>query len=221
MKHSSLVKYVIIFVVGFGLGVSLYYLAARSDQSETQRVIDTNSYQQETEYSCGGAVIKTLLDYFNRLNGRSEAEISKALGTGFGPPNPGTHPDQMLEFLKADGFEVVSGENASMDLVYHYLDQNVPVIALDSTWGGHWRLIVGYDFNGDKKKWENNDVIFADPEHKTVEPNVDNEKGLITENESRFFYEWYENRLFERPREKFYVVAYPSDMIIVPYRKNT
>jgi hypothetical protein len=175
-------------------------------------------YQQETEYSCGGSVLKTLLDYYELLGGRSEADLSKALKTGFGPPNPGTHPDEMVKTLEHEGLEVKFGEHCSLEEIYHYIGQDIPVIALDSTWGGHWRIIIGYDFHGSYDRWEDNELFFADPEYRVIEANVDNLAGITTENESRFFYEWYENRLFEKNRENFCIVAYPQNTRIISFK---
>lgn len=215
-------KRIVLAFVILALGVLSGFVVGRfwcddASSSSTAKILPLKVYQQETEYSCGGASIKALLDYYGMLGGRSESDISRDLGTRFETPNPGTHPDGVVAYLKALGLIVESGENGSMDMIYHYLDQRVPVVVLDSTWGGHWRVLIGYDFHGDRAKWEDNDVFFADPEYRAIEPIVDRSTGVLTENESRFQYEWYENRLFEKPRESFYVVAYPAEWNVEPF----
>ena len=201
----------------FALGMPRQNVSVGLAPSATRHLIPMKIYQQETEYSCGGATLKTLLNYYGLLHGRTESDISRSLGTGFGPPHPGTHPDRMAKFLKEEDFRVESGENGSLELINHYVNQNIPVIVLDNTWGGHWRMIIGYDYHGDKESWEDNDVFFADPEYRSAEPNVYRNIGITMENESRFDYEWYENRLFERQREKYYIVAYPPDRNVAAF----
>jgi predicted double-glycine peptidase len=227
MKSKIKVLLLIAFGVVIGFSVSVYYPTSASyirrqtqEQSSTRFLIPMKVYQQETEYSCGGAVVKSLLDYYGLLNGRSESDLSKLLKTGFDEENKGTHPDNMVQVLKDEGLEVISGEGGNLELIYHYLKQGAPIIVLDSTWGAHWRTIVGYDDHGNYEKWEDNDLIIADPEHKPIEANIDNKTGLMTENEWRFAMEWFENRIFERPRDGFYIVAYPKEKSVVMFEKK-
>ena len=200
-------------VAGAGIAalVTAKYASGPSDffSSSTRKIIPVRSFQQETEYSCGGAVAKAILDYYGTLRGRSEAELSQALRTGMSSDHPGTRPDDFVAFLRSEGFNVSAGEKGSLDLIYHYLDQAVPVIVLDSSWGGHWRLIVGYDWHGDRESWEDNVLFFVDPEQRALEPDIDRRTGIMMENESRFDSEWYENRLFDHDFMKYFIIAHP------------
>lgn len=182
-----------------------------------EKLIYLKVYQQETQFSCGAAIVKTLLDYYGRLKSMSEAEICIKLGTRFEDPHLGTHPDKMVSFLKSEGLIVESGENAGMKLLYHYIDQNIPVIVLDSTWGGHWRMVVGYGRQIDQVQAGNRDIYIADPEFETSSQKFSDYNGVVIENENQFCAKWFEDSLYERARDRYYIVAYPADGNIVQY----
>ncbi len=194
-----------------------------SDKSipQSKMLIHMKVYHQETEYSCGAAVIKTLLDYYSILRNRSEADICDKLGTRFEAPHQGTHPDKMVRYLRDEGLNVEFGENKEIALIYHYIDQGLPVIVLDSTWGGHWRMIVGYDSPDNQRQDTVRNIFIADPVYKTINQVSNSCKGIMQEKEDQFYAKWFEDTLFERVRRRFYVVAYPRNKEIVRYNDNT
>jgi hypothetical protein len=173
----------------------------------SRKILPLQVIQQETDYSCGGACALMLLDYYGILDGRSECEISHMLGTRFCHPMPGTHPDSMVEFLRSEGLMVLASEGGTLELIYDSIDDGHPVLVLDSSWGGHWRLVVGYEIPEGIDDWRRNRLLFADPEWQIDLPTIDRRTGITIQNARQFFKQWYENRLFNRAWERFYVLA--------------
>lgn len=174
-------------------------------------------YRQETEFSCGAAVLRSLFDYYEILRDRSEAEICKTLETRFENPHPGTHPDKMIKCLEENGLSVESGENADINLICHYIDQNIPVIVLDSSWGGHWRMVIGYGRHNLFPLSGVRDIYIADPEPETTSQKSLDHEGVVVENEQQFCSKWFERSLYERARNRYYIVGYPNDRNIALY----
>lgn len=172
-----------------------------------RKLLPLKMIQQETDFSCGGASARMLLDYFGLLRDRTEDEISAWLGTRFEEPYPGTHPDRMIEFLRSEELAVISGENGTLEMIYDAIDEGSPVMVLDSTWGGHWRLITGYEICDGVDDWMRNKLYIADPEYRMDIPTIDNRTGITVQNARQFYKQWYENRLFERTWERFYIIA--------------
>ena len=211
-------KYLLCIALGIGLGGLATFTLSQSSPctgptahpSPTRKLLPVKVFQQETEYSCAGAVARSLLDSYGLLKGRGEAELNAALKTGMTEDHPGTSPENFVHFLKQEGLAVAAGEHGSIARIHQFLDQGIPVIVLDSSWGGHWRLVIGYDQHGNPDRWEANELFFADPEFRQFEPNIERPSGIMSENESRFEYEWYENRLFSRSYERYFIVASPK-----------
>lgn len=175
----------------------------------SRRLLPLQVIQQETDFSCGGACALMLLEYYGLLDGRNECEISHMLGTRFCHPRPGTHPDSMVEFLRSEGFMVMASEGGTLELIYDSIDDGQPVLVLDSTWGGHWRLVVGYETPEGEGNWRRDKLLFADPEWQIDVPTIDRRTGITVQNARQFFKQWFENRLFERAWERFYILATP------------
>ena len=57
------------------------------------------------------------------------------------------------------------------DLIINALKENKPVIIGDSEWGGHWRVIIGYDDMGDENRA--NDVLIVADSYDITDHNQD------------------------------------------------
>lgn len=186
----------------------------------TNNLLKMKVFSQETDFTCGGSIIKTLLNYYGILGDKTEHEISIGLNTGTKQPNLGTHPDDMVEYLRSEGLQVISSENGTIELLRHCINQGVPVIVLDSKWGGHWRMVIGYNFHSNLNNEEEDYLFFADPAYKDIESNIDCMPGTVTETSRNFYDEWYECMLFEKRRNRFYIAAYPKTKIFIQYNKR-
>jgi|GEM_PF-5956241 len=163
--------------------------------------------QQRTDFTCGPACARMLLKYHGRLAGRSERQLAYELGTRFGWPQPGTHPEAMVRFLRAEGFGVEWGEYGELELLYEAIDAGMPALILDSTWGGHWRIVAGYELYPGPDSWVRDTLYVADPEFRIESPAFDPCTQLTMQNARMFYRQWYENRLYARARERFYVIV--------------
>lgn len=158
------------------------------------------AFQQTTDYTCGPASVVTLLSYYG-IKG-DEMTIAKEMGTS---TTCGTSPDQMVAWLKANGFRVDSGQGGTLDLLRKNLDAKIPALVEWSDWGGHWVVVIGYDTRNTADL--NDDVIiFADP----YDRHDDRMDGIDWFNAQRFYYMWYDARLFGKLINRFYVIAVPE-----------
>lgn len=160
-------------------------------------LLDVNSYQQTTDYSCGPAAMISLLRYLGRDG--DEMTIVNEMGTS---TTTGTNPEQMVAWMNAHWFIASWHEEGSLEMIRENLSNNIPTLIEWSDWGGHWVLVVGYDTR-------NNDVlsddviIFADP----YDYHDDSRDGLTWFNAERFYYMWYDARLFGRLMKRIYIEA--------------
>ena len=70
---------------------------------------------------------------------------------------------------------------------------NTPIIVENVDWGGHWRVIMGYDSMGTKHTGD--DVLFMADPFDTSDHLQDGYNILSAE---RFFYMWFDSQLFSK-----------------------
>jgi ABC-type bacteriocin/lantibiotic exporter with double-glycine peptidase domain len=97
---------------------------------------------QKNNFSCGEAVITSLLQYHN----------CKIPRFTFSSEIDGTSPRTIEHQLRLQGFYVVSG-NFGWELTKHYIRKNIPIIVCMD---GHWQIIVGI---------ESRSVVIMNPSH--------------------------------------------------------
>ena len=165
-------------------------------------LLDVDSYQQTTEYSCGPSAVVTLLDYFGKQG--DEMTIVEEMGTS---TTTGTTPQQMANWLDAHGFDVSWHENGNLDTLTNNLKKQIPTLVEWSDWGGHWVLVVGYDTRNTETIWDDV-IIFADP----YDRHDDNMDGLTWFNAGRFYYMWYDALLFGTVMRQVYITATPEKL---------
>lgn len=165
-------------------------------------LLDVDSYQQTTEYSCGPSAVVTLLDYFGKQG--DEMTIVEEMGTS---TTTGTTPEQMANWLDAHGFDASWHENGNLDTLTNNLKKQIPTLVEWSDWGGHWVLVVGYDTRNTETIWDDV-IIFADP----YDRHDDNMDGLTWFNAGRFYYMWYDALLFGTVMRQVYITATPEKL---------
>ncbi|NOU47830.1 MAG: hypothetical protein HOO86_12315 [Bacteroidales bacterium] len=178
-----------------------YYVLNIKDFPTTGKILlNVNSYQQTTDYSCGPAAIISLLRFLGHDG--NEMTIVNEMGTS---TTTGTNPEQMVAWMNDHRFIASWHEEGSLELIRENLSNNIPTLIEWSDWGGHWVLVVGYDTR-------NNDllsddvIIFADP----YDYHDDSRDGLTWFNAERFYYMWYDARLFGRLMKRIYIDAKPK-----------
>jgi hypothetical protein len=177
-----------------------YYV---QDISKTTSVgktlLKVNSFQQTTEYSCGPAAVLSLLHHYGRSG--EELRIAEEMGTS---TQTGTTPEQMSNWLNNNGFQASWHEEGSLEMIRENLANNVPTLLEWSDWGGHWVLVVGYDTRN-TESISDDVIIFADP----YDRHDDAKDGLTWFNAERFYYMWYDAKLFGRYMSRVYLRARP------------
>lgn len=179
--------------------------------STTDRIILTHypTYQQTTEYSCGAASALTVLNYFGDKN-FDEPTLMKLLET---KPQVGTSLGNLVKFFKSIGWEVQSSlaappfeEYEFQKFVVENLSAGKPIIVENVEWGGHWRVIIGYDSLGTSELYDDV-LIFADP-YDTSDHNQD---GYTIGSLDRFFYMWFDHCMLpENERNQAWLIAIPK-----------
>ncbi|EEX49210.1 hypothetical protein GCWU000246_00296 [Jonquetella anthropi E3_33 E1] len=193
------------------------------------------TYQQTRPYSCASAVALMVLEHFGRSDWE-ELEIADVMASYHGLPPETRRPvpvSDLARFFLDLGWKVSSNVEytkpfdaeeltrpwllspyASFPSERHFsrfcrwcLRHNWPMMVENIDWGGHWRLIVGYDTMG-TETLADDVLILVDP-HDTADHCQD---GFVVEHLEKFFHTWYDIFVME-PHERLqpWVVAYPSE----------
>ncbi|MBF0314920.1 MAG: C39 family peptidase [Oligoflexia bacterium] len=171
-------------------------------------LLHSYSYQQTTDYTCGPASLVTLLHYYGFYG--DELMIATEMGTrDRSHKNPGTSPQQMVDWLETHGFSVVWGEEATGDreglrIIRESLINRNPILVEWIDWGGHWALVVGY-LSGGKSDGSEDTIILADP----AAHYNGNKSGLTYANAERFYSMWFDAFCFEKIMRRTYIIATP------------
>ena len=160
-------------------------------------MLNVNSYQQTTEYTCGPASVISLLRFYGRDG--NEMSIANEMGTS---TTNGTTPEQMTNWLNNNGFTASWQQYGSLDTLRNNLAANKPTLVEWSDWGGHWVLVIGYDTRGTSDLMDDV-IIFADP----YDRHDDNLDGVTWFNAQRFYYMWYDALLFGSTMKRIYISA--------------
>ena len=182
-------------------------------KNSRNRVILTRypTYQQTRENTCGPAAALTVLYWFGVKN---YTEASLALEMKTQPYPIGTSPDNMLNFFKSLGWETNSSlthqrftsYEAFMDFVIAQIKAGTPIMVENVYWGGHWRVIIGYDTMGTKSTLDDV-LIMADP-YDTCDHKQD---GYTFENGENFYAMWFDHSMLpENQRIQPFIIARPK-----------
>lgn len=166
------------------------------------------TYEQTTEYTCGPAAALTVLYYYGDM-AHTEKELAEAMKTR---PYPyGTNPRDMAAGLRSLGYTVRTSVEekpfatyeAFRDFLVSELKNGHPVLVENVEWGGHWRVVIGYDDMGTSEVLDDT-LIFADP-YDTSDHQMD---GYTIGNGERFYEMWFDYALFsEEQRNQPWVIV--------------
>lgn len=178
------------------------------------RVVLTHypTYQQTARNTGGPATALTVLYWYGNQK-FDEMTLAKEMGT---QPYPiGTSVNSIAKFFRNIGWQVScsldteSPQNADKfkDFVLGYLRQNVPIMVENIAWGGHWRVIIGYDTMNTATTLD--DVLILAESYDIGDHRQD---GYNIESAAQFYQTWFDhNMLPENERDKPWVVARPND----------
>jgi len=123
-----------------------------------------NISKQVTEYACGPAAVQSVLRYWGR--DVDQQRLMELFGT---TADVGTHPQKMVEGIRALGLQAEFRENCTLEDVEAFTSVGHPVVALGQVWrsssrgvravseewnSGHYLVILGTD---------KDNVYFQDP----------------------------------------------------------
>ena len=168
------------------------------------------TYQQTTEYTCGPAAALTVLRYYGN-NSWDEMKIARKMKTS---TKVGTNTAQMVKFFKSIGWNVRSSLDskplesygAFHDFVMENLYRGRPIIVENVEWGGHWRVIIGYEDMGTASELDDV-LIFMD----SYDTSDHQQEGYAIQNGWRFYSMWFDYELLpKKMSNQPWLVAYPS-----------
>ena len=120
----------------------------------------------------------------------------------------------MVKFFRDIGWEVhsrldtppIKDNEAFKKFVVDNLSAGTPIMVENVEYGGHWRVIVGYDTLGTENLFDDM-LIFADPfdtsDHKS--------DGFAVGSADRFFNMWFDHSVLpENEREQPWLTAKPK-----------
>lgn len=159
------------------------------------------TYQQTTETSCGPAVALTVLYHYG-VKTFDELKIAELMGTidrmRAGSTELGTSTLKMVNFFNALDWEVESSltsadkSGTSFNTIDDFsrfvrsrLKNGVPIMVENMYFGGHWRVIIGYD-TMNTPQLEDDILIYAD----SYDVNDHVQDGYMFENLGMFYYTW-------------------------------
>ncbi len=167
--------------------------------------------QQSTHYTCGPVAAAMVTEYFLGRLPYEEGAIAKLMDSS---PITGTTIGGMKDYFKNLDWDVVSNKDtetpkdfsAFCRFVQSALAAGTPVIVENVEWGGHYRVIIGYDSMG--TDYGGDDVlIMADP-YDTADHVQD---GYVINNAEKFFYMWFDAKLFPQwERQRPWLMARPK-----------
>lgn len=180
------------------------------------------TYQQTTEFTCGGAAALTVL-YYNGNQEFQELQMSKLMGTNYGRNannEMGTSTKQMVDFFKGLGWQVQSSlDTANKDgisfttleefteFVQKNLKNNKPIMVENMYWGGHWRVIIGYDTMNTPQLHD--DVLIFMDSYDTQDHKQD---GYGVQSLAGFYYTWLDQDVMPKDqRIQQWLIASPVE----------
>lgn len=177
-------------------------------------LLTTYSYQQTTGYTCGPAVVMSLLHYYGmmsraQMNHETEMRIANEMGT----TQEGTSQENMVNWLENHGFDVSHGQGVTVDTVVNNINRGIPTIVVWNDWSGHSVLVVGYQ----KESNENgNEMIFlADPETtSSITENQTRISGINALSANDLQLNWFNAKYFFNPSHTeigMYIIAVPRN----------
>ena len=185
-----------------------FYEAASTDSRIILKHYPT--YQQTTEYTCGPAAALTVMYYYG-VEEYDEASLAVGMKTQGYPI--GTNPKDMLAFFDGIGWKTQSSlthprfeEYADfMKFVRENLSAGIPIMVENVEWGGHWRVIIGYDTMSTENTLDDV-LIMADP-YDTSDHQQD---GYCVNNGERFYAMWFDHSMLpENQRIQPFIIAHP------------
>ena len=168
------------------------------------------SYQQTTNYTCGPAVVMTLMLHYGKLspadmNHETEMRIANEMGTTM----LGTSQPAMVAWLSKNGFSVRSGNDATVDTLINNINRGLPTIIAWNDFSEHSMLVVGYNSDGVTPTGSKDVIFTADPASSGyIEENGNTIRGIDSLSPDQLELNEVNAKSFQAP-SGMYIVAVP------------
>jgi hypothetical protein len=178
-------------------------------KSEGSLIILENfkTFQQTTEVTCGVACVIMVLEHYGMYDGMSDRGLYELRANKDRPEVMLNDLIVMFETLGDwDIYSTYDLEDPAVvpkNLIIDSLKAGKPIIIGDDEWGGHWRIIIGYDDMGDDI--EANDVLIIAEPYDTTDHNQD---GYTIMSFQRLYYNW-SNRYDPDFTHNLFLIAIP------------
>lgn len=168
--------------------------------------------QQETGYTCGPAAAMMVVQYLNGAPLHTEQEMGKIMLTN---QYNGTNTKGMRKYFQHIGWQVCSSIDSETPANYkdfsafvqEHLRRGIPIMVENVDWGGHWRVIIGYDTMNTPNASVDM-LIMADPFDRADHMR----DGYVIEPAEKFFYMWFDHQLFTKSeQQRQWLIAVPPD----------
>lgn len=169
------------------------------------------TYQQTTVYTCGPVVANMVVAHYLGKPLHPEMETAKRMKC---TQYNGTTTKALRSYFKDIGWNVKSSADTAspksygefLDFVKSNLKDNSPIMVENVDWGGHWRIIIGYDSMGTDNTGDDV-LIFADPFDKADHL----QDGYVIVPAEKFFYMWFDAIKFAKGANyRQWVIAKPK-----------
>lgn len=185
-----------------------------TSSSKDTVLLTTYSYQQTTAYTCGPAVVMSLLHYYGMLNRAQMNHVTEMrLANEMGTTQEGTSQQNMVNWLENHGFNVSYGQGVTIDMLVKNIDRGIPTIITWNDWNGHSILVVGYQAKSNENG-EEEQIFLADPEtSSSITKNQTRISGINTLTVDDLQLNWFNARYFFNPSHTaigMYIVAVPK-----------
>ena len=172
------------------------------------------TYQQTTEITCGPAAALTVLNRYGNT-AWDELKIAEVMKT---KPVVGTDTQGMVSFFRRIGWDVQSSLNKAdkngfsfatvkefKSFVLDNLKNGTPIMVENIDWGGHWRVIIGYDTLGTDATAD--DVLIMADSYDTADHLQD---GYVIVPVEKFYYMWFDAHMLPKGQQtQQWLVAKP------------
>lgn len=168
------------------------------------------TYQQTSEFSCGAAASLMILNYLGNTH-EQEANLEKL---GKMRPYIGMNTKNLVQMFNRLGYQTASSLTNPTPKDYaefkkftlRYLAANLPILVENIDWGGHWRVIIGYDTMGTETLLD--DVLILADSYDTADHLQD---GYVSNNATKFFDMWFDAHMLPKNQQKQqWIVVYPK-----------
>lgn len=181
---------------------SLDFFKLRSNKQGLTILSNYKTYQQTTETTCGPAAALTVLYHFGNTNYHELqlAGLMNCLNERNERDEIGTSTSNMANFFSSIGWQVESSQTFAdavkpsfleptefKNFILQHLQNNTPILVENIDWGGHWRVIIGYDTMNTAHTHD--DVLIMADSYDVADHQQD---GYVVQPFEKFFYTWFD-----------------------------